>query len=350
MIVYHGTTDRGARRIALEGFLPRKPSRRVWFAKSRAYAEGRARTKARRAHDRPVVLTCTIDVTQIRRRLGARRVFLRSHPGVEAPTTPEDLARWVNRLLGLRAQKGVGRSHPGIDRLSRWVRNRLTSQPGSRIALSELLQLARQWLPEHFDGVEIDPQLLKVRRRIKTLEVRVEAGEPAPPPPTDPNEDRAIELLADPSPRRRARGLGLLAQIQDPDLFDWCAMFLDDEAAEVQVAALRTMLRCQDSDPDVIAPLAESPDTRVRAAAIAAMAKHSGRQAPAWFERGLKDPAPCVRLETAAVLSQLDPAEHRAIFELALYDPNPQVAHLAAKLTAGKGFSKAAWRRGPSRP
>ena len=53
-------------------------------------------------------------------------------------------------------------------------------------------------------------------------------------------------------------------------------------------------------------------------------------------------PAIGVALATAGVLGRLDAAEHRAIFELALYDPNPQVAQLARKLTAGKGFHKEA--------
>ena len=111
----------------------------------------------------------------------------------------------------------------------------------------------------------------------------------------------------------------------------------------MRVAALHTMLRCEDGDAEVIAPLAESEDKRVRAAAVAALAKHSGEDALHWFEWGLKDPYACVRLETAAVLSQLDPAEHRAIFELALYDPNPQIARLARKLTAGKGYGEVRW-------
>ena len=132
MILYHGTTDRQARRICQEGFLPKKPSRRVWFAESRGYAEGRAKTQARRRRDRAVVLTCDINLPQMRDRLGARKMFrrngviaidgfvpvtvLRSHPSLEFPSSPEELAAWVNRLLGLKPYKGVGRRHPGIQR------------------------------------------------------------------------------------------------------------------------------------------------------------------------------------------------------------------------------------------
>jgi len=351
MIVYHGTTDRRARRICTEGFVPRKPSRRVWFAKSKAYARGRARTQARRAHDRAAVLTCNIDLHQMRDRLGPKRVFvrggviaidapipatvLRSYPAGDVPASPEELSRWVNRLLGLKPYKGVPRHHPGIDRLSRWVVRRMTHLPDSPIKPGELLHMARQWLAEFFKDVRIDPQTLRVQRRVKTIEMRIE-----PPPAPDPREDEAMACLAAAKPKRRIRGLDILAEIADPDLFDWCAMFLEDESAAVRAAALHTMLRCDLGDPEVIGPLAACRDKRIRAAAIAALAKHSGKDAANWFARGLKDPDACVRLETAALLSRLDARRHRAVFELALNDPNPQVARIARKLTAGKGYSK----------
>ena len=353
MIVYHGTTLLRAERICREGFLPKKPSRRVWFAESRGYALGRARTQARRARDRAVVLTCNIDLDQTRKGLGKRNVFrrggviaitgrvpvsvLRSHPGYgDQPRTPEELARWVNDTLGLKPYKGVGSRHPGIDRLSRWVVNRMTSRPNSTIRARELLGMARQWLPEFFKGVEIDPETLQARRRVGTIEVQVELPEEE----VDPREDEALDCLMSEKPDRRARGLRILSEIGDPDLFDWCAMFLDDESAEVTAAALHTMVSCEEADPEVIAPFAESEDKRVRAAATATLAKHGGEEAARWLERGLKDPETCVRFAVAALLPQMDPVEHKEAFELALYDPNPEVRRRARTLTAGKGFEK----------
>ena len=356
MIVYHGTTRRRAQRICTEGFLPRKPSRRVWFAQGRGYALGRAKTQARRSHDRPVVLTCDVNVADLRRRLGPKKVMhrngviaidaplpvtvLRSHPGVEFSSTPKDLASWVNHLLGLKPYKGVPATHPGLERLSRWVTNRQTSQPHSRLRPVEVCHMARQWLPEFFEGVEVDPDTLRVLRRIGGVEVEV-----APPEAdADPREEEALDCLTDPKPRRRVRGLSLLGAVAEPDeLSDWCTMFLDDESVNVRVAALQAMLVCDDAEPDVIEPLARSDNKRVRAAAIAALAKHAGPDAPRWFERGLKDPCACVRLATARQLPALDPTAHRALFELALYDPNPQVARTARKLCAGKGYAKCAY-------
>ncbi len=58
-IFYHGTTVRHARLIQANGFKPRPPSKRVWFARHRSVAERRAHHKASAsASDRPLVLTC----------------------------------------------------------------------------------------------------------------------------------------------------------------------------------------------------------------------------------------------------------------------------------------------------
>jgi hypothetical protein len=354
MIVYHGTTAYRARRIAAEGFLPRKPSRRVWFAEARAYALGRAKTQAKRARDTAVVLTCDIDLPQMRKVLGKRKVFhsggviaikapvpvnvLRSHPGypgyADQPSAPEDLAAWINDVLGLKPYKGVDKRHPGLDRLSRWVVNRMTSQPNSKIRPKQLLGMARRWLPEFFESVQIDLETMRARRSVATIEVEVEL----PPEPADPREDQALDCLVSDKPARRARGLALLAELADPDLFDWCVMFLGDEA-EVKIAALHTMLSCDEVEAGVILPFASSEDKGIRAAATAALARHGGEGAADWFVQGLKDPEPCVRVETARQLDVLDPAEHKDVFELALCDPNPEIRRRADKLAVGKGLA-----------
>ena len=356
MIVYHGTSSRRARQICAVGFLPKKPSRRVWFAESRRYALGRAKTQARRTRDRAVVLTCDIDVGMFRNRFGSKRVFhrnrviaidapvpvsvLRSAPGaVDQPSSPEEIAEWVNELLRLKPYKGAGPRHPGVQRLSAWVAKRVAGQPRNRIPPTELLQLARRWLPELFDGVEIDPEGLEVHRKADTIDVAVDTTVPQ----ADPREDQAIELLEDPSPKHRVRGLALLARLEDPDLFEWCAMCLGDDSIDVRLAALHTMRQCEDGDPELVTPFAESSDQRMRGAAISALARLSGEDAPRWFRRGLRDPSPCVRVETAAVLSELDPEQHRDVFSLALYDPNPEVVRRAEKVTQGRGFEKAVW-------
>ena len=360
MIVYHGTTRTRARRICKEGFRPRKPSKRVWFAQSRNYALGRARTQARRAHDRPMVLRCELNLAELRRRIGKKRIFhrganiainaplpvsvLRSAPtAFDQPATPEDLAAWVNRVLDVKPWKGVGAKHPGIDRLSTWVINRLADRPESRIKPTELLAKARQWLPAFFEGVVIDCEHLRVVTRMKPVEVEVKA----PLPRVCAREAEAIDCLESPHARRRVRGLGILADIDEPDLFDWCAIFLDDESVTVVEAALRMMLRCDTEAVDIglIVPLVKSQNKRIRGAALAALARHGGDDAPRWFERGLKDPSPCVRTKTARMLEHLDVDTHHETFELALYDPNPQVARTARKLTAGKGFAKLRWSR-----
>ena len=357
MIVYHGTTRRRAERICLEGFKPRKPSRRVWFAKGKGYARQRAQTQARRAHDRMVVLTCNLDLNQLSRQLGSRRVrtragiiaidgpvpvtVLRSHEAQDLlPTSPEELHQWVCGLLRIPKWKGPGRNHPGIERLSRWVTNRVRTEPKRHFHQRELVEVAQRWLPEFFEAVAVDPKTLAVRRRGGEIEVK---AEPFDLPP-DPREDEALDCLADERPRRRVRGLALLGELGDPDLFDWCAMYLGDDSPQVQLAALQTIARhCEDAHAESLEPFAASDDKRLRAAAIAGLCRHGGDAAPRWFERGLKDICPCVRLATAAMLEQLDPTPHQGIFELALTDPNPKVVETATRLTAHQGYAPIRW-------
>ena len=243
---------------------------------------------------------------------------------------------------GLKHYKGVSQTHPGIQRLSRWVVNRLRTLADKPVKQSELVHMARQWLPWYFDGVVVDPERLKAYRKVKEVELAVDTALP----PVDPLEAEAIECLESDKPARRAKGLKLLARVGDPDLFDWCAMCLADEAVEVRVAALRAMLHCQPDDAEIIVPLTESEDKRIRAAAIAALAKHGGAGADAWYLRGLKDPEPCVRLATARVLKHLDPKGHRKIFDLARHDPNPEISGQAKKLIAHKGYAKMEGARG----
>ena len=356
MIVYHGTTRRRAERICAEGFTPRKPSRRVWFAKGKGYAIGRARTQARRGHDRMVVLTCELDIPGLRRRLGAKRVVfrsgiiaiagpvpvtvLRSGPGEGlTPRSPEELNRWVCWLLGIPSWQGPGRTHPGIDRLSRWVCNRMRSEPNRHIHQRELAELAQRWLPECFHGVQLDPDTLAIRGKYDQVHVKAKL------PPPDPREAEALDCLDDESPRRRVRGLALLDEISDPDLFDWCAMYLEDPSDKVRIAALRTIAHdCQDANVDLLEPFAASADKHIRAAAIAGLCRHCGGSAAArWFRRGLKDPCPMVRLETASQLAHLDATRHHRIFELALTDPNPKIVQAADHLTAHKGYAPIQW-------
>ena len=119
------------------------------------------------------------------------------------------------------------------------------------------------------------------------------------------------------------------------DLFDWCVMFVDDEDVSVRVAALHTMLGCDHIIPEAIEALADSQDRGVRAAAIAALAKHSGDGSAGWLKRGLADPQVCVRVEAVRFLNQLDRRRHRRIIELASHDPNPDIAARARKCLSG---------------
>ena len=316
MNFYHGTTLRNAIRIAKMGFLPRKGV--VWFTTSKHRAQRRAKQKARKAASPPFVFACEINVQELYNRLG-KNLVMRSRGflairGRVPPTvilnSPELIAKWVNQTLQRKSYEGISPHHPGIDRLSRWVENRMTSGTGSTIRPEELSQKLYQWLPDFFQGVEITPEDLRFDCFPEPAEFETEP----PSEQVDPGEENALENLADAKPKRRIRGLKLLAQFGSEDLYDWCTLLLSDESLEVRIAALQTIAHCDDGDPEVILPFVESQNKRIRAAAIAALAKHSVEDAPCWFERGLKDREACVRLETAALLPTLDATEHRGDF------------------------------------
>lgn len=356
MIVFHGTTARRARQICRNGFLPKKPSRRVWFAESRLYAERRGLTQARRSHDRTVVLTCDLNLDQLRRDLGPKRVMhrnrviavdgvvnvsvLRSWPAsTDVASSPRELATWINHILRVKQHHGVSPKHDGVQRLSRLIVKRLSEHPEGRIKPTEIIYHARQCLPGFLGDVEIDPKTLHARPRMETIHVEIDY----PGQAADEREYEALELLEDQAARRRIRGLKLLEELEEPDLFEWCAILLDDESIDLRVLALETIARCQDADPDALAPFAECENKRVRAAAIAALTRHGGEDASRWFRAGLTDPSANVRMEAVSALSLLNPAEHKDLFELALYDPNPRVRQHAERLTQGKGFRKWKW-------
>lgn len=355
MIVYHGTTARRAQRICVVGFIPKKPSKRVWFAESRGYALGRAKTQARRQHDRPVVLSCELDFARLRRQFGKKRVthrggvfsiagalsatVVRQSPFSGVPGTAKELAAWFNRILRIKPWKGIGRNHPGVQRVADWIARRRKSQPGRDVKPLEVIELAHQWLPDYFGEIEIDPETLKSWHPVQTVHLIAESS----PKWVAAHEDEALGLLDEAKPAARIRGLKRLETIGDPDLFDWCTMMLDDASIDVRLAALQTMQRCEEINIAVVEPLATDDDKRLRAAAIATLVHNAGEDALGWFDRGLKDPEPHVRLAAARELRNLNPKRHRRFFNLALADPNPQVERMATRLTAHQGYTPMKW-------
>ena len=343
MNFYHGTTLRSAIRIAEMGFLPRKGA--VWFTTSQNRAQRRAKQKARKTDSPPFVFFCEIDPQELSDRLGKNLVmrskgFLairRRVPPTVILNASELIAKWINQILHGEPYGSISPHHPGIDRLSRWVANRMNAGTDGAIRPKELSQRLQQWLPDFFRGIRIMPEELRFDYSPELVEFEIEPSLES----IDSREENALDALTDAKPKRRVRGLELLAQLEHEDLYEWCTLLLLDESVEVRIAALQTIVRCDDGDPELLLPFAESQNKRIRAAAIAALAKHSAEDTPRWFERGLKDREACVRLETASLLPTLDVSQHRRIFELALYDPNPSIKRLAEKLTAGKGYADA---------
>lgn len=244
--------------------------------------------------------------------------------------TPKELADWLNKLLGHRKTGGVRPGHPGLERLWRWHVHRITFQPDRKTDPQELVQKAQRWLPEYFQDADIWLDHLEFGHSQPKANPEMPVCEL---PKVDPYEE-TFACLDSPNPKRRVRGLRRLAKIKDPDLFEWCHMFLEDDSRDVRVAALQAMIHCDEIDCTILEALAESDDIRIRAAAIAALARHGGQEAPQWFEQGLKDPSACVRLETAALLGHLDRDTNRSLIKIAFQDPNPWVVRFARKFAS----------------
>ena len=177
---------------------------------------------------------------------------LRHAPGVwDPPSSEPELAAWLNDLLGLKTHRGVSRNDPG---LIRWIRNRRTSQPLSRLRDSEIVERAAGWLPQWFQGVSVDHATLRVHRRAAELTVvpDLERSEST----ADELIDEAEEALASGNPRRRLRALLRLSRAGDPDLVDWCALLLGDNDRMVRQKALELIGRSEDGDPHLLLPFA----------------------------------------------------------------------------------------------
>ena len=349
MVFYHGTTLSSAQSIIENGFRPRGGA--VWFTRHWNYAKNRAEQKARRKHGRPVVLKTELEIEALRTHLGNGKIHvhgnviaIRDRMSVqllqsnlfELLASPAALAQWVNHQLGLYSHNGVSQNHWGVVRLAHWMDNRMRSGTGNRIDRQEFLEKGRQWLPAFFDKIPFNPEGLPIQHlqndtiAVRTLysDTQEESTESLK---ADTRYIKAMADISDETPKRRIRGLQFLEKIGTEELFDWCALHLEDESVDVVCNALRIMCRC---DEGYIAPIlshAESKNRRIRAGALAALAKHASDDAERWFERGLKDPAACVRMEVARLLPMLDRIEHQEFFDIARHDPNPVVKRLAKK-------------------
>ncbi|MDE0423284.1 MAG: HEAT repeat domain-containing protein [Candidatus Poribacteria bacterium] len=349
MEFYHGTTLGSARGIIENGFRPRGGA--VWFTNHWNYAKNRAEHKARRKHDRPVVLQTELEPDELRIRLGPGKIHVRG--GIiaineclsiqplqsnffELLAYPAALAQWINSQLGLYSHNGVSRNHWGIVRLAHWMDNRMRSGTGRRIDWQEFFTKGKQWLPAFFDKMPFNPEVLPIQHlQNDTIAVRVlypdTPEESLQPTKVDADYIKAIVDISDQSPKRRIRGLQFLEKIGTEELFDWCVLHLEDESVDVVCNALRIMQRCDDGYVAPLLPYARLKNKRIRAGALAALAKHDADDPERWFERGLKDPAACVRMEVARLLPLLDRIAYQALFDIARHDPNPAVKRSAKR-------------------
>ena len=106
----------------------------------------------------------------------------------------------------------------------------------------------------------------------------------------------------------------------------------------VRRKALELIERSDEGDPYLLLPFAQCSHKGLCVAAVAGLARVGREQAAEWCARGLRDTDDAVRLAVAREMPRYDPQRHRRLFELALYDPHPQIAELARELTTRQGY------------
>ena len=355
MIAFHGTTRRNAAGIYQNGFIPKVSNGHVWFTRQKKYARRVAQRKASQIGSGAIVLACNLDLEILRQELGSDRVRLRnnnivtiqgrvpssvliSQQPVEIVPDPEDLAHWVNQILGLKPHQGVSKSHPGLDRLVRWIRHRVDSNPKAKLKEQEILQRARQWLPKYFKDFTGEIKRSAEPERIPVISAQVlpkaAAGDKRKQKAQTRKRERAIDGLTSNSPKRRIKSLSVLSRLQDVDLIDWCLKLIEDTSTPVRVAALEALRQCESVDTSLLKSFATSDNIHIRAAAVSTLTRHAGADVPKWFHTGLTDPSPHVRVHTARYLNDLDSVHHHSILELARQDANPNIVRIAEQCVA----------------
>ena len=118
-------------------------------------------------------------------------------------TTPDELADWLNDLLGQRPPGGVHPSHPGLIRLWRWQMHRITFQPERDTDPREFLRKAERWLPEFFRdaNIELDKLVFDCPRQ------RENSVTPEQVLSKIEDDEEALRFLESSNPKRRAKGL-----------------------------------------------------------------------------------------------------------------------------------------------
>ena len=204
------------------------------------------------------------------------RFAARCPPRLFAPilrrrTYPRPRANWrVGSTAFSTWTTGVSPRDAGIGRLAEWIGSRLERNPREHISGREILARAREWMPDCFAGFEVDLRNVRTWRRTQRVPWDGQSDE------ADEAEDErvgeALDCLDAPKVQRRMRGLRLLSDMEHPDLFEWCAMMLEDPQIEVRIAACKAMRQCPEIEVEVVEHHGHSEDKRLRAAAVEVMA------------------------------------------------------------------------------
>ena len=80
-----------------------------------------------------------------------------------------------------------------------------------------------------------------------------------------------MDCLESSKSQRQVRGLKLLAEVGDADLFEWCMILIGDGDKALRLGALKVMRSCELIEPEAVARFADAADKAIRAAAQESM-------------------------------------------------------------------------------
>ena len=187
-------------------------------------------------------------------------------------------------------------------RLAKWVSHRSASSPKHKLTREEFLHRADQWLSGYFR--KYNPDFTRVTA--DRWEDRDEDDPAGPDETFDADEaDDALDLLESDLAKDRVKALGMLADLGDPDLEEWCLFALEDESIDARLAALEILRSGENVDVESVEPFTESENKLERGAALRLLARLDDDSSNDWYRVGLGDPDPHVRIETARELRRL---------------------------------------------
>ncbi len=183
LTVWHGTTEDRARAIVQQGFKKRGNSGLIWFTKLPNFACRVAASRARHRRRHAVVISCQIDLEKTPS-FGKQASHVHIFPSpvnrevianvslvigrqfrldavktrwpdvkVTQESRQQDILSWLNQYLSLENEEAIGKDHPAVKAIFKWVKAQYATGRKERISDEEMLSLVM--IVRSIPGLEI---------------------------------------------------------------------------------------------------------------------------------------------------------------------------------------------------